>query len=93
MLVEERWDDVKAGFDDLEDDQEGVKERVVKAWHSMPLWLDVKPAISSLMKLGYERLLICNSISAAPLVCPSICCFLVNCWGYTSPRVKIMRRV
>lgn len=53
MLAEERWGDVKAGFDALED-HEVVKEGVVKAWHSMPAWPDVKPAISRLKELGYE---------------------------------------
>ncbi|KAI7971855.1 hypothetical protein EIK77_007454 [Talaromyces pinophilus] len=54
MLKEERWGDVKAGFDALDDKEEEVKEGVVKAWHSMPAWPDVKPAINHLKELGYE---------------------------------------
>jgi 2-haloalkanoic acid dehalogenase type II len=53
MLQEEKWIDVKAGFDDL-NDKEGMKDKIVQAWHSMPPWPDVKPAISSLRASGYE---------------------------------------
>lgn len=54
MLDEERWVDVRAGFDSFGDREEELKKRVVQAWHSMPAWLDVKPAIDHLKELGYE---------------------------------------
>lgn len=54
MLDEERWVDVRAGFDSFGDREEELKKSVVQAWHSMPAWLDVKPAIDHLKELGYE---------------------------------------
>ncbi|RAO74267.1 uncharacterized protein BHQ10_010279 [Talaromyces amestolkiae] len=56
MLDEERWGDVRAGFESLGDrgEEEKLKEKVVQAWHSMPAWPDVKPAIDRLKELGYE---------------------------------------
>ncbi|KAL3713498.1 hypothetical protein TMatcc_002201 [Talaromyces marneffei ATCC 18224] len=53
MLEEDKWANLKAGFEALHDARE-IKEKVVKAWHSMPAWLDVKPAITRLKELGYE---------------------------------------
>lgn len=54
MLEEERWTDVRAGFYALGKEQEEAKDKVVRAWHSMPSWPDVKPAIDSLKRLGFE---------------------------------------
>lgn len=55
MLDEERWGDVRAGFEGFDGEkQDEVKDGVVQAWHSMPAWPDVRPAIDQLKELGYE---------------------------------------
>lgn len=66
MLKEERWADVCAGFDGL-DDQEAVKQRIVNAWHSMPAWPDVKSAINQLKELGYETFVHANGTTRLQL--------------------------
>jgi 2-haloalkanoic acid dehalogenase type II len=60
--LDEQFPQLKASFS-----EEGIINRCVQQWHSMPAWPDVAPAVSALKNEGYEIFVFANGTTRLQL--------------------------